>query len=112
MTRQQQELVRDILEEALSKAPHEWCLLVERRAGDDAIVKCEVEALLTARKLAADDSDTRSMARGPERSRPSGRTDSPEGRFLPGDVFAGRYRIVSLLGRGEWARSIARMTCS
>ncbi len=27
-------------------------------------------------------------------------TDSAEGRFLPGVLIAGRYRIISLLGRG------------
>jgi hypothetical protein len=100
MTSQQQELVRGILDEALSKPPEEWFLLLERRAGHDAVVKSEVEALLAARKFAAENSETRSMAPGAERSPSAGRTDSPEGRFLPGDVFARRYRIVSLLGRG------------
>src|SRR5262249_12853143 len=27
-------------------------------------------------------------------------TPAPEGRFLPGTIFASRYRIVNLLGRG------------
>ena len=101
MTKQQQELVRQILDEALSKPPEVWRVVLEKRAGHDATVKSEVEALLAARKLAADKSDTRSMTRGAEASQPgSGGTDLPEGRFLPGHVFAGRYRIVSLLGRG------------
>jgi hypothetical protein len=35
------------------------------------------------------------MARDVVRSARAARADSPDDLFLPGDVFAGRYRIVS-----------------
>jgi hypothetical protein len=33
-----------------------------------------------------------------------------EGRFLPGHLIAGRFRIITLLGKGVWARFTAPMT--
>jgi hypothetical protein len=99
MTNQQRQLIRDIFEEALSISPDKWSCLLEQRAGHDAIVKSEVEVLLAARKLPPEN-ETRSMACNAEPSQRPARPASPEGRFLPGDMFAGRYRIVSLLGRG------------
>jgi len=38
--------------------------------------------------------------RRPPSSRPSSRSAREEGRFAPGRVIAGRYRIIALLGRG------------
>jgi len=32
--------------------------------------------------------------------RPGAPPDSPHGRFLPGTIFGGRYRVIELLGRG------------
>ena len=32
------------------------------------------------------------------------------GRFPPGSMLAGRYRIIALLERVAWVRSIVRMT--
>src|SRR5436190_6075818 len=37
-------------------------------------------------------------SRGP--AEPTSRTTSTEGRFIPGTLLAGRYRLVALLGRG------------
>ena len=34
------------------------------------------------------------------------------GRFAPGTLLDGRYRIIGLLGRAGWARSIAPTICA
>jgi predicted Ser/Thr protein kinase len=54
-----------------------------------------------ATPLDATSSETSAMETGPG-SRPASSTSSQvdEGRFLPGTVIAGRYRIAGLLGRG------------
>jgi len=57
-----------------------------------------------------------SSGAGARRSSPPGHSSRPisgspsEGRFLPGTMLAGRYRIFGLVGKGAWARSIAPTT--
>jgi hypothetical protein len=43
-------------------------------------------------------------------SRTSSSPSAEEGRFVPGTLLGGRYRIIALLGRAAWARSIAPPT--
>jgi tRNA A-37 threonylcarbamoyl transferase component Bud32 len=46
------------------------------------------------------DTPTLDYSPTPNSSRPSSRPSSRSGRFVPGDMIAGRYRIISMLGRG------------
>jgi hypothetical protein len=46
-----------------------------------------------------------------DRAAPAADSDSAvHGRFLPGTKITDRYRIVSLAGRGAWARCTPRTT--
>ena len=38
--------------------------------------------------------------------------ERPRGRFVPGTLLGGRYRVVALLGPAAWARSTGRTTCA
>src|SRR5258706_15437983 len=40
------------------------------------------------------------MPAGPASSTPSSSSSLDEGRFLPGTLLVGRYRVVALVGRG------------
>jgi len=72
---------------------------VRVKCGDDAALRQEVEALLLQQ---GETTDLSGVAAGsPSAPAPAGRQDQRvEERFKTGDVFAERYRIVSLLGRG------------
>jgi hypothetical protein len=72
----------------------------------------EVATILYAGASADKTSSGSSSSRGSSpshTSHPSGHLLS-EGRFLPGRLIAGRYRIIALLGKGVWAKSIAPTT--
>src|SRR5689334_19180303 len=53
-----------------------------------------------AARLDASAAETALMPAGPSAPHLSSSSSVDEGRFLPGTVLAGRYRIAGLLGRG------------
>ncbi|MCA9152789.1 MAG: hypothetical protein KDA92_25975, partial [Planctomycetales bacterium] len=87
-------------------SPNERAQLIDEACGDNAGLKRRVEALVAAH----DDPDSyleKPLARfdvtathDSSHSKLSDSSSSHHGRFLPGTKVAGRYRIVSMLGRG------------
>ena len=112
--------VDELFEQALERAPEERARFLDAACAADASLRREVEEMLRCDARAEDFIETPvfgvaaallgarqvSAARasnGPSAKRPGGLFDSSsidESRFIPGDVLAGRYRIVGLLGRG------------
>ncbi len=72
---------------ALERPAADRAAFLADACGDDASLRHEVESLLAFHE----DTD----ARGAEEPPPP-----PEPMFAPGDVFAGRYRMITRLGRG------------
>jgi serine/threonine-protein kinase len=112
--------VDELFEQALEREPTERARFLDAACAADASLRREVEEMLRADARAEDFIETPvfgvaaallgarpgSAARashGPSAKRPAGLFDSSsidESRFIPGDVLAGRYRVVGLLGRG------------
>ena len=76
---------KDLFLAALDRPPEERVAFLTEVCGDDAALRDEVESLLRFHDAAkvAQDSDT-----------------PPDHVFVPGEVFAGRYRMVERIGRG------------
>jgi serine/threonine-protein kinase len=107
--------MQPILDKALSVPPPERAAWLDEACAGDPQLRGDLEAALQADaeaggmldastggflnsffgRLAAADARTRTQALEPASS-----LSSPPDRLLPGAVLAGRYRIVSLLGRG------------
>ncbi|MHC4696180.1 MAG: serine/threonine-protein kinase [Planctomycetota bacterium] len=120
MTPERHALIKEIFLAAVACSPDEREGLLDRRCGDDQDLRREVERLLAhhddqtitpdpkARTSPTDawrhagaqlDLDTNETAELPRSSPPQ--LSAPEAQGLePGAVVAGRYRIVSRLGRG------------
>ena len=114
--------VDDLFEQALEREPAERAAFLDAACASDASLRREVEEMLRFDARAADFIETpvfgvaaaligarltpaRASAEGGGAGarRSGGLFDSSsidESRFIPGDVLAGRYRIVGLLGRG------------
>ncbi|HWS90439.1 MAG TPA: serine/threonine-protein kinase [Pyrinomonadaceae bacterium] len=110
--------VDDLFEQALERAPAERARFLEAACASDASLRREVEEMLRFDERAEEFIETPvfgvaaaligARAPQPARSRDgakrsAGPFDSAsidESRFIPGDVLAGRYRVVGLLGRG------------
>jgi hypothetical protein len=78
---------RQLFVAALSHPDGERSAFVAMACGDDRALRAEVESLLAAHIDRQSDG-------APPSSRP------PEEPFAPGDLFAGRYRMVTRLGQG------------
>jgi tetratricopeptide (TPR) repeat protein len=76
---------KDVFLEALARPAAERGAFVAGACGDDAALRREVESLLEFH----DDEDDLETG-----------LDSSPGVFAPGEVFAGRYRMIALIGRG------------
>jgi serine/threonine protein kinase len=85
MSPQRWNRVREVFDSAVERLPAEADEFLRRECGDDAELYSEVRQML-------------------EQHRQAGFLDRPRSRpapsFQPGDVAAGRYRILRLLGRG------------
>jgi serine/threonine-protein kinase len=112
--------VDELFEQALERAPTERARFLDAACAADPSLRREVEEMLRADERAEDFIETPVFgvaaaligARQPPARAPSGgggakRSGDPfnsssidESRFIPGDVLAGRYRVVGLLGRG------------
>jgi serine/threonine-protein kinase len=112
--------VDELFERALERAPEERPRFLDAACAADPSLRREVEEMLRADERAEDFIETPvfgvaaaligarqvSAARasgGPGAKRSAATFDSSsidESRFIPGDVLAGRYRVVGLLGRG------------
>ncbi|HEX8290419.1 MAG TPA: serine/threonine-protein kinase, partial [Pyrinomonadaceae bacterium] len=111
--------VDELFGQALERAPAERARFLDAACAADASLRREVEEMLRADERAEDFIETpvfgvaaaligarqpparASSGGGAKRS--GGLFDSSsidESRFIPGDVLAGRYRVVGLLGRG------------
>jgi eukaryotic-like serine/threonine-protein kinase len=75
---------KDVFLAALSRPAAERASFVQELCGDDTSVRQEVESLLAFH----------------EDEPPSGPPQAPDVPFQPGEVFAGRYRMISRIGRG------------
>ncbi len=82
------ERVREIFLEACELSPTERVTHLDEVCRDDPKLRSEVESLLDHHQEG-----------DPTESTPPTR-DTAEVRFRPGQLFAGRYRILTLLGRG------------
>jgi serine/threonine protein kinase/tetratricopeptide (TPR) repeat protein len=82
------ERAKDLFLDALNQPDTERLQYVADRCGEDTALRAEVESLL-------DHHDTTER----ERSRGQ-RTGTSTIDFQPGDVFAGRYRMITRIGRG------------
>jgi tetratricopeptide (TPR) repeat protein len=77
---------KDVFLSALSRPPSERSAAVAAACGDDTALRQEVESLLAFHQ----DEATPVQTGG----------DSIKPVFMPGEVFAGRYRMISRIGRG------------
>lgn len=102
--------IDELFEAALDRDPAEREAFLDEACGDDSALRREVERLLEVDERAGDFIERPALTsavwpRGDaesdalERTTPS-HPPIDEGRFVPGTVVSGRYRIVSLLGRG------------
>ena len=80
---------KDVFLEALSRPSSERGLFIAEACGSDGALRQEVESLLAFHQESSAGSTAAT----------SHREISPE-RFAPGDLFAGRYRMITRLGRG------------
>jgi hypothetical protein len=110
--------VDGLFERALEREPAERAAFLDGACAADPSLRREVEEMLRADERAEDFIETPvfgvaaaligarkgSSARGPDGGRRSGglfeSASIDESRFIPGDVLAGRYRVVGMLGRG------------
>jgi predicted Ser/Thr protein kinase len=108
--------VDELFERALERAPAERAAFLDTACAADSSLRHEVEEMLRADARAEDFIETpvfgvaaaligarpapSSEAAGAKRSNDSLNSSIDESRFIPGDVLAGRYRVVGLLGRG------------
>jgi tetratricopeptide (TPR) repeat protein len=77
---------KDVFMAALERPTSEWAAFVAEQCGDEAELRAEVESLLAFHQ--GDDSH------GEQAEPPRGHV------FEPGEVFAGRYRMIARIGRG------------
>jgi serine/threonine-protein kinase len=112
--------VDGLFEQALERAPTERARFLDAACAADPSLRREVEEMLrfderaedfiespvfgvAAALLGARQVSAARASGGPVAKRSAGLFDSSsidESRFIPGDVLAGRYRVVGLLGRG------------
>lgn len=79
---------KDVFLAALERPTSERRAFVVDACGDNDTLRQEVESLLTVHEAA------------PESETPGGSTDIRVPEFPPGALFAGRYRMISRIGRG------------
>jgi hypothetical protein len=105
-----------IFKSALERATEERSAFLDEACADDVELRREVESLIASDQgesfmptqqmgaLAAVAAERLLAERGrpgaPDPGPPSSPDSIDDGRFVPGDVLAGRYRVVGLLGRG------------
>jgi len=103
--------VDELFAEALEREGDERARFLEEACAGDASLRREVEKMLGFDERAADfiEGDLFNAAAGLMTGSPTVRQGAPpslstdsidDARFVPGDVLAGRYRVVGLLGRG------------
>src|SRR5215212_9119941 len=104
--------VDELFERALERAPAERAPFLDAACAADPSLRREVEEMLRADERAQDFIETpvfgvaaalidaRPAPAGAKGSHDSFNSSIDESRFIPGDVLAGRYRVVGLLGRG------------
>ncbi|MCA1620736.1 MAG: serine/threonine protein kinase [Acidobacteria bacterium] len=116
MDRERWRRIDTIFKSALELRPEERAAFLERACAGDAALRREVESLIAHDRdesalptkplvvyAAADAAAEQLLAerRKPDEARPPLSSDSiDEARFVPGDILAGRYRVVGLVGRG------------
>jgi serine/threonine protein kinase/tetratricopeptide (TPR) repeat protein len=86
----QHQRAKDLFLEALDRAPAERGAFLAEACQDDPQLRAEVESLLAFHEDEQDHITTTGGADGEE----------PGAWFSPGSIFAGRYRMVTRLGRG------------
>src|SRR4030095_11822891 len=79
---------KDLCLQALSTPDVDRNAFLESTCGEDVDLRHEVESLLAFHQ---EEEEEVTPGPGPETGQP---------RFAPGDVFAGRYRMITRLGRG------------
>ena len=78
---------KDLFLAALERPVDERSGFLTEVCGGDAVLRAEVESLLQ-------------FHQAPDPAGPDGSTEGERAVFVPGEVFAGRYRMVELIGRG------------
>ncbi|MGE3507831.1 MAG: protein kinase [Vicinamibacterales bacterium] len=86
------ERAKDLFLAALARPAQERDPFLAAQCGDDTALRLEVESLLQFH-----DDTTGAVQSG---DRPVAAATIPSDEFKPGDVFAGRYRMITRLGRG------------
>jgi tetratricopeptide (TPR) repeat protein len=81
---------KDVFLAALARPAADRAAFLAKACGDDAALRQEVESLLAFHD---------EQEEGPEGTEPPGQ-DPTDILFEPGEVFAGRYRMITRIGRG------------
>ncbi len=96
MTQDRQDRAKELAAIAQGLGPSDQGRLLDERCGADIGLRAEVERFLSPDQGTAEDIDrTTTEARGPVPP-----YVPPSGTFSAGELVAGRYRIVRLIGRG------------
>lgn len=90
------ERAKDLFLAALDRPAADWPAFLADACGDDSALRREVESLLAFHE---EEGSANQKPSSSPRTLDTGR-DSIKLSFVPGDVFAGRYRMVTRIGRG------------
>ena len=89
---------KDLFLAALEHAPADRVAFIDAACGEDASLRAEIESLLAFHEEA--DQDDAATTDGSEPQMPTPTRTAGELAIAPGEVFAGRYRMISRIGRG------------
>src|SRR5882762_6493771 len=88
--------VDELFQAALERATAERGPFLDRACEGEPRLRAEVEKMLAYEEKAENFIDSAEVPA----EFAHGSSSIDEGRFLPGDLIAGRYRVVALVGRG------------